>query len=160
MFHLFRRLRCVHALEHATLHLLPRQAVRGHLLGRSDPLGFTLYGDADTAAIGTAANEALVRLQHGQPQLAVHPHCGTNLAVSALLVFVAGWLLLKGRPGVGRRGLAAALMVTAMGASQPLGSWAQAHITTNADVAGLQVEAPVRREHGSSVSHRVNVREG
>ena len=145
MPNLLQRARRVHAIEHATLHLLPRQAVRGRLLGRSDPRGFTLYGDADTAAIDTAARQALGRLQNGQANLAVHPNCGTNLAVGGLLALLAGWLALSRRHPARRGALAALLMTLALGAAQPLGELAQARLTTDADVQGLDL-APAQRK--------------
>ncbi|MGI6376105.1 MAG: DUF6391 domain-containing protein [Anaerolineae bacterium] len=160
MLNLLQRARRVHAIEHATLHLLPRQAVRGRLLGRSDPGGFTLYGDADTAAVDAAAHQALARLQGGQAGLAVHPNCGTNLAVGGLLALLAGWLALMGRRRAGRGALAAVLLVAALGAAQPLGELAQARLTTSADVSGLQLALARRSVRHGLVRHRVGIREG
>ncbi|MEN6478425.1 MAG: DUF6391 domain-containing protein [Anaerolineales bacterium] len=162
MLKLLSRVRRVHALEHATLHLMPRQAVRGQLLGRSDPGGFTVYGDADTATLSAASHEALVRLQAGQADLAIHPNCGTNLAVGGLLVLLAGCLALAG--GRRRRGeqgvLAAVLVSAALGAAQPLGRLAQKHLTTDARVGNLRVDSPVYSRYRGVVCHRIAVREG
>jgi len=73
-----------HALEHATLHILARTH-RTNMAGHSNPTGFFLLGDLQLEEIADAATEAMKRLKAGESGLAVHPGCGTNLAVSALL---------------------------------------------------------------------------
>jgi len=156
-----QRLRRIHALEHATMHLLPRSALRGRLMGRTDWAGFTLYGDAETPAVVAAAHEALARLQAGHRQLAVHPNCGTNLAVGGLLAIAAGWLALGGARHRAARGALAGLLLTlALGASEPLGLLAQARLTTDADVAGLRIVQISRKVRRGLVRHRVLAREG
>lgn len=161
MQNLSQRIRRIHALEHATMHLLPRAATRGRLLGRSDWDGFTLYGEVDTPAVAAAAHEALTRLQAGQRQLAIHPNCGTNLAVGGLLAIGAGWLALGGKRRRAGRGLLAGLLMTlALGASEPLGMLAQARLTTNADLAGWHISQITREVRHGLVRHRIVVREG
>ena len=75
------RVRNNHALEHATLHVLQEKGLKSRLGGISDVGGFWIYGDVETEAIFTAAQEALKRLADGESELAVHPNCGTNIAV-------------------------------------------------------------------------------
>jgi len=79
------RVRQSHALEHATIHILTQRHVGLKLMGRSTAAGFYLYGQVDTDRVGAAVTEAIARLQAGEAELAVHPRCGTNLAVGALL---------------------------------------------------------------------------
>lgn len=158
MTDLFQRLRRIHALEHATMHLLPNTQVRGPLLGASDWLGFTLFGEVDTEAVNRAVHEALARLQGGQAELAIHPNCGTNLAVGGLLALAAGWLTLTGKRHRRARGsLAAALLMTSIVASEPLGLLAQALITTRPDLDGLRIAAITRSGQGRSMRHRISI---
>lgn len=49
-------------------------------------MGFTLYGDVHEEQVRRAVGDALLRLQAGEHQLAIHPNCGTNLATTSLLV--------------------------------------------------------------------------
>ena len=74
------RVRRNHALEHATIHVLSQHDRTLRLVGRSSPSGFHIYGQVDTQVLASAVSEALVRLQSGEVELAVHPRCGTNLA--------------------------------------------------------------------------------
>ncbi len=75
---LIDRVRRNHALEHATIHVLSRRYRDLHVMGRSTPNGFILYGDLPTDAVYEAAQEALERLRAGERHLAVHPACGTQ----------------------------------------------------------------------------------
>ena len=86
---LLRRVRQSHALEHATLHVLSRAPRPPRLVGRSDELGYTLFGDVETSRLRRAAHEALAQLNAGQHDMAVHPRCGTNLVVPALATGLA-----------------------------------------------------------------------
>ena len=74
-----------HAIEHATL-LFAGRVLRGQrLLGYSDRWGFTIFGEVTTEVLRRAVSDAPLRLQAGEHQPAIHPNCGTNLAVTALL---------------------------------------------------------------------------
>ena len=114
--------RQVHALEHATVwvlsELFPQQFQarggpqigwpyyrsippdNGKLSGLSTERGFYLYGMTNTARLRRAVNTAQQRLISGEWGLAIHPRCGTNLSVAALLttglVVGMGSLLPKG----------------------------------------------------------------
>ena len=54
------------------------------MVGHSNPVGFVLLADLPTEIVTEAVLEAKRRLESGEPNLAVHPNCGTNLAVSSL----------------------------------------------------------------------------
>ena len=83
---LIRRTRQHHAIEHATLHVMSKQPNVGHLTGISDPFGFTIMGETDREGVRRGVGEALLRLQAGEKQLAIHQNCGTNLVTTGLLV--------------------------------------------------------------------------
>lgn len=136
-------LRQVHALEHATVWILGNHPEvsgtagaplrdDGRLSGLSTHYGFYLYGPANTARIKWAASVALQRLCNGEPDLAVHPRCGTNLAANLLLtagVALGLSSLLPKRPLEQLAGLGLSAAV-AKSLSADLGTWCQANLTT------------------------------
>ncbi len=157
-FSLFERFQRNHAIEHATLHLLGRLPQRMRLVARSDWEGFSLYGQVETETLAWAAQEGLRALQAGQRELAVHPRCGTHVAVSALLAMAAYGL--ASATGVRRRAphLAALSMVAAVAAlSQPLSRAAQAHLFTNTDLPRATIVGIERTEHNGMPVHRVRI---
>jgi len=81
-----RRTRQHHAIEHATIHVLGERLPRQPFSGFSDPLGFTIYGEVTEDRLRRSVGDALLRLQAGESELAIHPNCGTNLAVTGILV--------------------------------------------------------------------------
>jgi hypothetical protein len=66
-----------------------------HVMGRSTPNGFILYGDLPTDAVHEAAQEALERLRAGEHYLAVHPTCGTNAVAAGTLAGLGAFLVLS-----------------------------------------------------------------
>ncbi|MEM8718121.1 MAG: DUF6391 domain-containing protein [Cyanobacteria bacterium P01_G01_bin.39] len=95
----FLIIRQVHALEHATVWMLSEtvntkrtKLVTSYLSadnetigGLSTERGFYLYGDINPYKLRKAVNTALTRLQQGEWNLALHPRCGTNSSVAAML---------------------------------------------------------------------------
>lgn len=146
-----------HALEHATMHVLSQRNPYVRLMGRSTTGGFYIYGDLDTHQVANAVSEALVRLQHGEEHLAVHPRCGTNLAVTAILAGTAAFSATLGRSRSKLDRLPLALTAATIGAiaAQPLGHKIQERITTTPEVHGLYIAGVQRREQGRLVSHKV-----
>lgn len=146
-----------HALEHATVHLLGRWNPSLKVVGRSTAGGFYLYGQVETAAVARAASEALVELQR-DPELAVHPRCGTNLAVTGLIAGLAAFAADSTRGRSRAMALPQVLLASLWGvlAAQPLGTAVQRSITTNPDVAGARI-GPIRRREGKPVTHFVSV---
>ncbi len=134
-----------HALEHAVVHLLSKKAPKRPLAGLSTPGGFFLLGDIETEEIQTTADEALARLRDGQSHLAIHPGCGTNLVLKMLAAGLGAWLGMKGsrndRQRLERLPLAGLLALGAIALVQPVGPWAQKHLTTEADPGNLQIVA-------------------
>ncbi len=157
------RVRGNHALEHATLHVLQARGHIGRLGGISDTGGFWIYGEVPTEMLLLAAQEALERLLNGESGLAVHPNCGTNMAVGGLAAGGLAWLGMQGTRGrLGRqlRRLPIAVLLGVIGyqMAKPLGPRLQEQITTNADVSRLKVVEVVRQDVMGTVVHRVRTR--
>ena len=146
-----------HALEHATMHVLSWHNPYLQLMGRSTATGYMIYGDVDTQSLANAASEALCRLQRGEARLAVHPRCGTNLAVTSLLVGTAAFGATLGRTRSRLDRLPAALMAATLAAllAQPLGLRVQEKITTSGHVDELYVDSITRQVRGKLISHKV-----
>lgn len=157
---LVRTIRQNHGLEHATIHLLTRRHPNVTVAGRSSSLsGFVIYGALSTEEVKAAADEALQRLQRGEAHLAIHPRCGTNLAVTGLLAGTAAFGVTLGRPRSRFERLPLALMAAILAAliAQPLAYRVQEEITATADVAGLTIAGLTRHQQGRLVFHRVVV---
>jgi hypothetical protein len=158
------RVRNNHALEHATLHVLQEKGITSRLGGVSDAGGFWIYGDVPTESLLLAAQEALTRLNAGESDLAVHPNCGTNIAVGALAAGGLAWIGMRGTKGSVAKRIARLPVAVLMGVigyqmAKPLGPKVQEQITTNADVHGLEVLQVLRHDVISGVIiHRVSTR--
>jgi len=148
-----------HALEHATIHVLSRYNPHLRLMGRSAPSGFFIYGLLSTQEVASAASEALARLQQGEAYLAVHPRCGTNLAVTGVLAGTAAFGATLGRPRskIDRLPLAVVAATLATIVAQPLAHRIQERVTTNPDVEGLFIASITRQEQGRIVIHKVAI---
>lgn len=146
-FHPIDRIRRNHGLEHATIHVLSARK-RKSLAGYSDINGFWLLGDLETADVEAGVTDALNRMKNGEPELAVHPGCGTNYvtagAFGALAAFVAFLGARTGRDKLARLPMAMALITGALIFAQPIGMRLQAEVTTDGQVRDLAV-ASVKR---------------
>ena len=140
-----------HALEHATLHILSKKYHNQSMAGHSNPTGFFLLGEFNTGDVENGVREAFNRLNAGESGLAVHPGCGTNLAVSALLPATFAWAPLRGARSTFWRvwliPIAIVFAVFGYFLSRPLGPWLQKYITTEANLGDMQVVdiLPVRK---------------
>ena len=148
-----------HALEHATMHVLARRNPYTRLMARSTPAGFVVYGPLETQEIAAAATEALGRLQSGEDYLAVHPRCGTNLAVTSVMAGAAafGVSLGRSRSRFERLPLALAAATLAALVAQPLGHRIQERITTTPEVDGVYIASVTRQERGNLIRHKVAI---
>jgi hypothetical protein len=148
-----------HALEHATIHVLSRYNPYARIMGRSTFTGFHIVGALSTQDVANAATEALVRLQQGEAHLAVHPRCGTNLAVTGVLAGTAAFGATLGRPRskLERLPLALTAATLAAVAAQPIAHIVQERITTSADVEGVFIANVERQQRGKWAIHRVVV---
>jgi hypothetical protein len=130
-----------HALEHATLKILSPKYPGRPMGGHSNPTGFFILGDVDTADLADAAVEALERLRAGERDLAIHPGCGTNYATSGLLAGAVAWYGLGGgeRKKLWRIPFILPLAVLVWQLSKPLGPALQAKVTTEAEMGSLKI---------------------
>lgn len=129
---LAQRTRQHHGIEHATIHLLSARVPGQRFAGLSDPLGFTLFGKVDEAEMRRAVGDALLRMQAGEETLAIHPNCGTNLAVTAFMVSLAALVGGAGRNRAlfDRFVTILLLVLPALVIARPLGLRLQRYTTT------------------------------
>lgn len=153
-----RRVRRNHALEHATVTLLLERGIVPPLGGYSTSGGFFIFGRVPTDLLREVVAEALVELNGGNEELAVSPHCGTNLATGTIIgVLLAKAILGKRRKGRLKR-LPLAVMGLAIGVilGRPVGNVLQRRYTTLAQMGGLQVDRVISLWHGEAPGlHRV-----
>lgn len=134
-----RRTRVNHALEHATISILSTKVSNVVLRGRSNRNGFYISGDVPVGKIRESAEAALQELRSGNSSLAIHPFCGTNLAVAGIL---SGTASLAGARLARRAGSLPSAVLGALLAllvAQPVGMWLQAHVTTQSRVRDLRI---------------------
>jgi hypothetical protein len=148
-----------HALEHATIHVLAQRNPYLHLVGRTTPGGFLIYGEVETELVAEAASEALARLQRGERGLAVHPRCGTNIATAGVLAGISAFAVTSVRSKSRLARLPQILLATtaAIIVAQPLGLALQEHLTTSPQVEGVWIEKITRQVVGKIIVHRVDL---
>lgn len=142
----FLIIRQVHALEHATVWMLSdtinsqRTKLATSYLstdnetigGLSTEKGFYLYGEISPLKLRQAVALALTRLQQGEWNLALHPRCGTNSSVAAMLtagMAVTAHFTLPRSPFHQIMGMGLAAM-TANYLAPDIGIYVQKYITT------------------------------
>lgn len=140
------RVRRNHALEHAAITVVTERHPAVFLRGRSNSRGFYIFGDIEAAELRSAIDEALRRLRDGQAELAIHARCGTNLAVAGILSGVAAALASQLKPRQNRFSYAVLAALGALMISPRVGTEAQRHLTTTADLADLDV-GQIERRH-------------
>src|SRR5712692_5230577 len=140
-----RRIRQNHALEHATITVLSGMVPDLSISARSSSTGFIIFGNVDLGLFRRALDEALQRLQAGEASLAIHPNCGTNLAVGVSLMTIGTMLGLVSSHTRIRVASAALSSVIGMMAARPLGEFVQKHVTTLPDLQGVRVTEIFRR---------------
>ncbi|HEU5230851.1 MAG TPA: DUF6391 domain-containing protein [Ktedonobacteraceae bacterium] len=141
-----RRIRQNHALEHATITILSRLIPTLSVSARSSSDGFIIFGDVDLGLLRQALDEALRRLQNGEAELAIHPNCGTNLAVGVSLITIGTLLGMASSRTRTRVTTALASSLAGWAAARPLGEYVQRHFTTLPDLAGVRVTEIKRRK--------------
>lgn len=152
-----KKVRRSHALEHATVHVLSEGQPTLSLVGRASIWGFTIYGDVDTRALTKASREALQRMQAGEGDLAVHPRCGTNLAVAGVLAGLSSALVAREKSPWRRVGMALWSAAAVALTSQSVGLRAQRHVTTTGDLEGVRITGVTRHRLGRLAVHRVHL---
>ena len=141
-----RRVRQNHALEHATITILSGMIPNLSINARSYSDGFIIFRDLDLGLLRRAVDEALRRLQAGEAQLAIHPNCGTNLAVGISLMTIGTMLGMASSSTRTRVASAAASSVAGWAAARPIGEFVQKHFTTLPDLKGVRVTEIFRRK--------------
>jgi hypothetical protein len=141
-----RRVRQNHALEHATITILSGMVPDLSVSARSSSDGFLVFGEVDLGLLRRAADEALQRLQAGESELAIHPNCGTNIAVGISLVTLGTMAGLASSHTRTRVTTAAASSLAGWAAARPLGQYVQRHFTTLADLKGVRIVSIARRK--------------
>ena len=141
-----RRVRQNHALEHATITILSEMIPNLSINARSYSDGFIIFRDLDLGVLRRAVDEALRRLQAGEAQLAIHPNCGTNLAVGISLMTIGTLLGMASSSTRTRVASAAASSVAGWAAARPIGEFVQKHFTTLPDLNGVRVTEIFRRK--------------
>lgn len=151
------RIRRNHGLEHATIHVLTQQKPGLRVVGRTTPGGFYLYGNLTTNEVRAAIEQAIARLQQGERQLAVHPHCGTNLATAGFLAGLSAFVVLlpRARRRLDQLPFAILAATLAVIAAQPLGIILQTQVTTSPDVGNLIVKRITCRQQNRLITHYV-----
>lgn len=139
------RIRRNHALEHAAISVVTERHPTVFLRGRSNRRGFYIYGPIATDELRSAIDEALRRLNAGERSLAIHPRCGTNLAVAGILSGVAATLASSAGTRRNRLPFAILASIGALVVAPDVGDAVQRHATTRADLAGLRVLGVERR---------------
>jgi hypothetical protein len=134
-----RRIRQNHALEHATVTILSREKPNLSCSARSNSQGFTIYADLDPTWVQHGCDEALARLCAGEAELAIHPNCGTNLAVGTSLAMIGSLLALTAMRPRMRLPSALASSLAGIMVARPLGEVVQRHVTTLPDLSGVRI---------------------
>jgi hypothetical protein len=145
-----------HALEHATIVLLNKQFPEARLSGVSFASGFFVFGDLPTEAILPAASQALARLRGGEPDMAIHERCGTNLAVAGMLTGLSAMMVARMRKPYNSFNNVILASTTALVLARPLGLLVQRYITTRTPGETMQINSVKRSLFLGSPAHFVS----
>ena len=153
-----------HALEHATMQIFSAKKPGVRMAGYSNPQGFWVFGNIELEELRDTVEEAQRRLRAGESRLAIHPHCGTNFAISGLAAGTAAWLAMLGSDGSLRRKLDRLPLVTTLVTlvlilTFPLGPKVQERVTTDAQLGDLRVVGINRYMRGGVPVHQVLTRD-
>ncbi|HEY1387390.1 MAG TPA: DUF6391 domain-containing protein [Ktedonobacterales bacterium] len=140
-----RRTRQNHALEHATVTLLSQTLPELNASARSNARGFIIFADIPLDEVRHASDEALKRLQAGESELAIHPNCGTNVAVGLSVMIVGSLLALTALRPRTRVATVAAGSVAGLAVARPVGTLMQRYVTTLPDVHDIRLRSVRRR---------------
>lgn len=120
-----------HALEHATIVILSKRFPEARLSGVSFASGFFVFGDVPTEAVRPAADQALARLRGGEPEMAIHERCGTNLAVAGMMTGVAAASIARLRKPYSNLNNVILASTAALVIARPTGLLVQRYVTTH-----------------------------
>lgn len=154
------RLRVNHAVEHATINILAERQRRLSLVGRTTVRGFVLYGAISTLAVREAVEEGLARLRAGERDLALHPHCGTGLALAGIMAGLSALMAMGARRRLTRIPLVLLASTAAVVLAQPLSFFVQERVTTSTELAGLRLASIRLERRGGRTVHWVELAQG
>jgi hypothetical protein len=149
------RVRQNHALEHATISLLGLRVPGSILRGRSTANGFYVFGEANIDDLRDCAAEALERLRNGEPEMAIHPRCGTNLAVAGMMAGLSSVLVGEIPPRRNRYSRAVLASLVSLFLAPPVGTFVQKRFTTQTPSGGMTIVDVSRRGMFGGHSHFV-----
>ncbi len=134
-----KQVRRNHALEHATANVLEEKYGSSRVAGMAFKDGFKLFGDLPHPSLMVeAAREGLQRLRNGESRLAIHPRCGTALAIGQF-IFAASFIFIV----FFLHSISIIDILLAIGLSfllsKPLGLLAQKFLTTSTDVKDMKL---------------------
>jgi hypothetical protein len=127
-----------HALEHATIVMLEKK-LDVRLSGVSTAVGFFIFGEVPTEEILPMAQEALNVLRTTNPELAINPRCGTNLAVAGVLTGLSAMTVARMRRPFGNANNVITASTAALVLARPVGLTVQRYITTQTPNASMRV---------------------
>lgn len=150
-----------HALEHATMTVLAERYKGMRMMGHSNPGGFILVADLPTEIVTDAVLEAKRSLENGEPDLAVHPNCGTNITVSSLAGSAAAFSVLgllnkKGRNAWWHYLVATLFAVPAFILAKPLGPKLQKNLSTDPKTQDMAVKMVTSQKTAKSFVHFIH----
>jgi hypothetical protein len=145
-----------HALEHATIVLLSKRFPDARLSGVSFATGFFVFGVVPTEAIQPAAEQALSRLRGGEPEMAIHERCGTNLAVAGMLTGLSAMTVAKLRKPYSTFNNVILASTAALVLARPLGLLVQRYVTTRTPGQSMRVRRVKRMTFLGSPAHFVS----
>jgi hypothetical protein len=128
-----------HALEHATIVLLSKAFPDIRMAGVSFAAGFFVFGEVPTEAIRPAAEQALSRLRNGEPEMAIHERCGTNLAVAGILTGLSAMSVAKLRRPYNTFNNVILASTAALVLARPLGLLTQKYFTTRTPNSSMYI---------------------
>lgn len=128
-----------HALEHATIVLLSKKYPDVRLSGVSFATGFFVFGDVPTEDVRPAAEQALARLRGGEPEMAIHERCGTNLAVAGMLTGLSAMTVARLRRPYNTFNNVILATTAALVAARPLGLLVQRYVTTRTPNSQMRI---------------------
>jgi hypothetical protein len=145
-----------HALEHATIVLLSKRFPDARLSGVSFASGFFVFGDIPTEAVQPAAEQALARLRGGEPEMAIHERCGTNLAVAGMLTGLSAMTVSRLRKPYNTFNNVILASTAALVLARPLGLLVQRYVTTRTPGHTMHVRRIKRMTFLGSPAHFVS----
>jgi len=144
-----------HALEHATIVMLEKK-LDIRLSGVSSAVGFFVFGEVPTEEVLPMAQEALNVLRTTNPDLAINPRCGTNLAVAGVLTGLSAMAVARLRRPYGSANNVITASTAAIVLARPLGLTVQRYITTQTPNASMRVVKVSRMTLFGSPAHFVH----